>query len=195
MAFSYKWRCRPGFCYFVVEKLFSEFFRNFRHSPTRSAPSRTPHLHMSANALAARLSAPAVGRRAVLPSFRRAARAAAPRAPAARGRRALSVNADERLNVVFVGAECAPFSKTGGLGDVMASLPKVRPRSLPSRIASTRSRPRGRARESVSPPPTPTDKSANSAGVPPSQHPRRACFFSVFPQPSLAPRLARLTNS
>ena len=83
---------------------------------------------MSANALAARLSAPAVGRRAVLPSFRRAARAAAPRAPAARGRSALSVNADERLNVVFVGAECAPFSKTGGLGDVMASLPKVRPR-------------------------------------------------------------------
>ena len=44
------------------------------------------------------------------------------------GRRALSVHADERLNVVFVGAECAPFSKTGGLGDVMASLPKVRPR-------------------------------------------------------------------
>jgi hypothetical protein len=93
---------------------------------------------MSANALAAGSTAPAVGRRAVLPSFRRAARAAAPRAPAARGRHALSVHADERLNIVFVGAECAPFSKTGGLGDVMASLPKVRPGFPPSRTASSR---------------------------------------------------------
>ena len=50
--------------------------------PPRAPPPRTPHLHMSANALAARPPAPAVGRRAVLPSFRRAARAAAPRAPA-----------------------------------------------------------------------------------------------------------------
>ena len=31
----------------------------------------------------------------------------------------------ERLNVVFTGFECAPFSKTGGLGDVMQSLPKA----------------------------------------------------------------------
>jgi len=28
------------------------------------------------------------------------------------------------MNVVMVGAECAPWSKTGGLGDVMAALPK-----------------------------------------------------------------------
>ena len=28
------------------------------------------------------------------------------------------------MNVVFVGAECAPWSKTGGLGDVMGALPK-----------------------------------------------------------------------
>jgi hypothetical protein len=40
----------------------------------------------------------------------------------------LRVVAEERLNIVMVGAECAPFSKTGGLGDVMASLPKVRVR-------------------------------------------------------------------
>ncbi|EFN59970.1 hypothetical protein CHLNCDRAFT_6734, partial [Chlorella variabilis] len=29
------------------------------------------------------------------------------------------------MNVVFVGAECAPWSKTGGLGDVMQALPKA----------------------------------------------------------------------
>ncbi|EFJ52150.1 hypothetical protein VOLCADRAFT_103172 [Volvox carteri f. nagariensis] len=29
------------------------------------------------------------------------------------------------MNVVMVGAECAPWSKTGGLGDVMAALPKA----------------------------------------------------------------------
>jgi starch synthase len=29
------------------------------------------------------------------------------------------------MNVVFVGAECAPWSKTGGLGDVMGALPKA----------------------------------------------------------------------
>ena len=107
---------------------FPHALRSLPHSP----------LDMSANALAAGSTAPAVGRRAVLPSFRRAARAAAPRAPAARGRHALSVHADERLNIVFVGAECAPFSKTGGLGDVMASLPKVRSGCFPSRTASSR---------------------------------------------------------
>ena len=48
--------------------------------PPRAPPPRTPHLHMSANALAARPPAPAVGRRAVLPSFRRAARARRARA-------------------------------------------------------------------------------------------------------------------
>ncbi|PSC74906.1 granule-bound starch synthase chloroplastic amyloplastic isoform X1 [Micractinium conductrix] len=29
------------------------------------------------------------------------------------------------MNIVFVGAECAPWSKTGGLGDVMQALPKA----------------------------------------------------------------------
>jgi starch synthase len=28
------------------------------------------------------------------------------------------------MNIVMVGAECAPWSKTGGLGDVMGALPK-----------------------------------------------------------------------
>jgi starch synthase len=31
----------------------------------------------------------------------------------------------ERLKVLFVGSECAPFSKTGGLGDVLGALPKA----------------------------------------------------------------------
>ena len=31
----------------------------------------------------------------------------------------------ERLNVVVVASECAPFAKTGGLGDVAAALPKA----------------------------------------------------------------------
>ena len=31
----------------------------------------------------------------------------------------------EKLNIVMVASECAPFSKTGGLGDVMQSLPKA----------------------------------------------------------------------
>jgi hypothetical protein len=31
----------------------------------------------------------------------------------------------ERLNVVMVSSECAPWSKTGGLGDVAGSLPKA----------------------------------------------------------------------
>ena len=30
----------------------------------------------------------------------------------------------EKLNIIMVASECAPFSKTGGLGDVMQSLPK-----------------------------------------------------------------------
>ncbi|CAG9463128.1 unnamed protein product [Pedinophyceae sp. YPF-701] len=33
--------------------------------------------------------------------------------------------AREVLNLVFVGSECAPWSKTGGLGDVMGALPKA----------------------------------------------------------------------
>ena len=82
---------------------------------------------MSSSVLAAR-PAVSVGHASVLPSFKRAAsRAFITRVPATRGR-SLSANvvAEERLNVVVVGAECAPFSKTGGLGDVMSSLPKVR---------------------------------------------------------------------
>ena len=61
------------------------------------------------------------------PSFKRAAVVARPRISRSTSRSSLVVKADgERLNVVMVGAECAPFSKTAGLGDVMSSLPKVR---------------------------------------------------------------------
>ena len=107
---------------------------------------------MSVSALATRPAICAVGSAAVPRSFKRAAtnRVSA----TTRNRASLSVSADgERLNVrwyfpphphtvcpyktdtsvlqsteqvVVVGAECAPFSKTGGLGDVMSSLPKVR---------------------------------------------------------------------
>ena len=29
------------------------------------------------------------------------------------------------MKVLFVGSECFPFAKTGGLGDVMSALPKA----------------------------------------------------------------------
>lgn len=32
---------------------------------------------------------------------------------------------ERAMNLVFVGSECAPWSKTGGLGDVMGALPKA----------------------------------------------------------------------
>jgi hypothetical protein len=153
---------------FAVEKLLLSEIPSFPHA-LRSLP-HSP-LDMSANALAAGSTAPAVGRRAVLPSFRRAARAAAPRAPAARGRHALSVHADERLNIVFVGAECAPFSKTGGLGDVMASLPKVRPGSSPSRTASSR---------------VLNASASATARLASLRHQRQKCQLSVYYPPSRA---------
>ena len=166
--------------------------------PPRAPPPRTPHLHMSANALAARPPAPAVGRRAVLPSFRRAARAAAPRAPAARGRRALSVHADERLNVVFVGAECAPFSKTGGLGESRRLAAQGASETSPSRTASTRPS-RADARESASRSVSPQRQKCQLSGrSPDSQHDerhsgRRAKSRSAHapPPPPLTPRSSR----
>ena len=40
------------------------------------------------------------------------------------------------LNVLFVASECAPYAKCGGLGDVVASLPKaLRPLGVDARIA------------------------------------------------------------
>lgn len=35
-----------------------------------------------------------------------------------------AVAADDRKKVVFIGSECYPFVKSGGLGDVMYALPK-----------------------------------------------------------------------
>ena len=34
-------------------------------------------------------------------------------------------NPSPRRSVVFIGSECYPFVKTGGLGDVMYALPKA----------------------------------------------------------------------
>ena len=34
------------------------------------------------------------------------------------------MNRDNKLNVLLVAAECAPFVKLGGLADVMGTLPK-----------------------------------------------------------------------
>ena len=46
-----------------------------------------------------------------------------PRQQAGGGRRAGVGEAQTPLDIVFVSAEVAPWSKTGGLGDVMGSLP------------------------------------------------------------------------
>ena len=73
-----------------------------------------------------------LARSSFVPSTKRVLRSRnAIKAPARRTRSGVAVKAEgdfERLNVVIVGAECAPFSKTGGLGDVVQSLPKVRAR-------------------------------------------------------------------
>ena len=135
--------------------------------PPRAPPPRTPHLHISPT----RCRAPArayVGLRAVLPPSG---------APRARPRRAcrrarappLSVRR-WRLNVVFVGAECAPFSKTGGSETSWPRCPRcVRDFPVSNRI-DTRLRADARGRRAPS---RPNDKSANSAGVPDSQHEER----------------------
>lgn len=103
----------------------------FRHfNDARHLSSAT--MSATASALSGRAT---LGRSSFAPSFRRAARAVALSKPKtnARSRGSLVVRAEqERLNVVMVGAECAPFSKTGGLGDVMGSLPKVRKSRTPS---------------------------------------------------------------
>lgn len=63
----------------------------------------------------------------------KAAPSAMPSAPSARAdvvaatakEEAPASKCREKLNIVMVASECAPFSKTGGLGDVMQSLPKA----------------------------------------------------------------------
>ena len=135
--------------------------------PPRAPPPRTPpppHVRQRARRAPA---APAVGRRAVLPSFRRAARAPRrarpPRAGAAR-------------------SPSTPMSDSTSCSSarVRALLQDRRPRrrhglaaqgaseTSPSRTASTRVlRALTRARARLAPS-RPNDKSANSAGVPPT---------------------------
>src|SRR5262249_26573907 len=45
--------------------------------------------------------------------------------PASTKRKTSGSSMPQRLKVLFVGSECAPFSKTGGLGDVLGALPKA----------------------------------------------------------------------
>lgn len=140
-------------------------------APTHPTPPRARHAmaSLSAPVPAARLAASSFAPR----SFRRGTRAGAPkpRAPASRDRASVVVRADgERLNVVMVGAECAPFSKTGGLGDVMASLPKVRrdaraplPRAFP------RARPLHRLESTRPPPVSPSSLPRPKRAIAPAQ--------------------------
>ena len=37
----------------------------------------------------------------------------------------MDINTETRRSVAFIGSECYPFVKTGGLGDVMYALPKA----------------------------------------------------------------------
>jgi starch synthase len=76
---------------------------------------------------AAAAAAAASGPACVLPGAAAAADAAAadPDAPAGAAGEAPPPLCKERLNVVMVAMECAPWSKTGGLGDVAGALPKA----------------------------------------------------------------------
>ena len=123
-------------------------------------------------------------RSSFVPSTKRVLRSRnAIKAPARRTRSGVAVKAEgdfERLNVVIVGAECAPFSKTGGLGDVVQSLPKVRARSILSIYLFPLPEPRS---VSLRQPPSPPKPRADLHPGPNRIH-RRSCVVATASCPS-----------
>jgi starch synthase len=97
-------------------------------APPRPAPAPQPAAPKPAAPPAPKPAAPtpaATPARGPAPAPGPAAPAAALGAPSPAPPPAPPLAGENVMNIVMVGAECAPWSKTGGLGDVMGALPKA----------------------------------------------------------------------